>query len=116
MQERKERVTGLTQHELSAIVSLLAFYERHLWNFAAPSPKRTRQLTEIAFLSVKIPLLASTNVTAFTASEVAHIEEAIRRFSKQAREKIPPSASRDEVLASCEELRAYLVQSLTSAK
>ncbi len=113
MEEEKELIAGITLQHLTAISSILYFYERHLWNFAAPSPKRTRQLIEIQMLLVKMPLLATSKIGIFTPAEVGYMEAAIETLVKQAREKITQSENRDAVIASCEELREYLVKTLT---
>jgi hypothetical protein len=113
MEESKAPVTEITPNQLAAISYLLYFYEQHLWHFAAPSVKRTRQITEIQFLLVKMQLLASTKIGTFTPDEFAYIDTAIRVFTTQAREKIPPSESRDQILADCEELCQYLLKTLT---
>ena len=109
MEESGNPVTGMTRSHLNAISSILYFYERHLWNFAAPSVKRTRQMIEVQLLLVKIQLLSETDITALSRSEVGYIETAIHVFTAQAREKIPPTPQRDEVLVGCEELRKFLV-------
>jgi hypothetical protein len=108
MEESKTLLAGITPNQLAAISWLLYFYEQHLWRFAAPSVKRTRQITEIRFLLVKMQLLAPTKIGIFTPAEVCSIEAALRVFTAQAREKIPPSESREKVLADCEELCQYL--------
>lgn len=112
MEENQELVAGLTLNHLTAISSLLYFYERHIWNFGAPSPRRTRQLVEIQMLLVKMPLLATSKIGIFTPAEVGYMEAAIETFVKQARERIPQSESRDAVIESCEALREYLTKTL----
>jgi hypothetical protein len=67
---------------------------------------------EIQLLLVKMPLLATSKIGVFTPAEVGYIDEAIRVFITRAKEKIPPSESRDEVIVSREELRGYLVKTL----
>lgn len=114
MEDGKEPVAGLTLQHLIAISSILYFYERHLWNFTAPSVKRTKQLVEVQMLLVKMPLLAMSKTGVFTPSEIGYIESAINLFMAQAKGKIPQSENRDEVIESCEELREYLVSKFIS--
>jgi hypothetical protein len=113
MEEDGEKVVGLTQNHINAITCLLYFYEQHLWNFTAPSVKRTKQILEIQLLVVKIQLLSIGKIGTLTPDEVGYIDAAIRVFVSQATDKITQSASRDGVLESCEELRAYLRQIFT---
>jgi hypothetical protein len=115
MDDEQELVAGLTLQQLMAVSNILYFYERHIWHFATPTPKRTRQLVEIQMLLVKMPLLATSKIGIFTPSEVGYMEAAIEAFVKQAREKIPQSENRDAVIESCEELREYLVKALLPA-
>jgi hypothetical protein len=110
MEEDGEKIAGITPSELSAITHLLYFYERHLWNFIAPSAKRTKLIVEIQLLIVKVQLLASSKVGAFTPVEVGYIEAAISIFITQAKERVTQSESRDAVITSCVELREYLRQ------
>jgi hypothetical protein len=116
MDDGKELVAGLTMQQLMAISSILYFYERHIWHFATPTPKRTRQLVEIQMLLVKMPLLATSKIGIFTPSEVGYMEAAIETFVKQAKEKVAQSESRDAVIEGCEELREYLVKTLLPSK
>jgi hypothetical protein len=112
MEDGNELVAGLTLNQLTALSNLLYFYERHIWNFATPSPKRTRQLVDIQMLLVKMPLLATSKIGVFTQAEVGYMEAAIETFVKQSKERIPQSESRDAVIESCEELKNYLVKTL----
>lgn len=112
MEEGKELVAGMTLQHFTAISSILHFYQRHLWNFTAPSVKRTRQLVEIQLLLVKMPLLVTSKIGVFTPSEISYMESAISVFVAQAKAKIPQSENRDKVIKSCEELRGYLVNNL----
>lgn len=59
---------------------------------------------EIQLHLVKMLLLATSKVGVFTPSEIGYIDEAIRVFVARAKEKIPPSESRDAVIEDCEEL------------
>src|SRR5437763_10538614 len=74
MEEDGVLVAGVIQSHLSAISSLLSFYERHLWNFVTPSAKRTRQIVEIQLLIVKVQPLSSSKMGAFTSSEIGYEE------------------------------------------
>lgn len=112
MEEGQEQVAGLTLQQLMVLSNILYFYERHIWHFATPTPKRARQLLDIQLLLVKMPLLASSKIGIFTPAEVGYMEAAIETFVKQAREKIPQSENRDAVIEGCEELREYLVKAL----
>ena len=112
MEESKELVAGITQNHLNAISCLLYFYDRYLWNFMAPSPKRTRQILEVQLLLVKLQLLETAKIGTLTRSEVGYIESAINVFTTQAREKIVQTPSRDAVIENCEELRDYLLKTL----
>ncbi len=109
MEENGNLITGMTRSHLNAISCILYFYERHLWNFAAPSVKRTKQIIEVQLLLVKIQLLSETGIAALSRDDVGYIETAIHVFTAQAREKIPPTPQRDELLANCEDLREFLV-------
>lgn len=113
MEEDKELVAGITLNHLTAISSILCFYERHIWHFGAPSPKRNRQLVDIQLLIVKVSFLAMSKIGVFTSLEVGYMEAAIELFIKQAKDKIPRSENRDGVIESCEELLQYLKQTLT---
>ncbi|QBD75198.1 hypothetical protein EPA93_03990 [Ktedonosporobacter rubrisoli] len=110
MEESNEPVAGMTRSHLQAVSCILYFYERHLWNFTAPSVRRTRQIVEVQLLLVKLQLLPETGFTALNRSDVGYIEAAITVFTAQAREKIQQTPQRDEVLARCEELRTFLVE------
>src|SRR6266496_2122616 len=80
----------------------------------APSAKRSKQVSQVQFLLVKVSLPGSSRVAVLTYDEVACIDYALSVFTQQVREKIPQSISREGVLESCEGLREYLVKSLTS--
>lgn len=110
MEESNKPVPGMTRSHLQAISCILYFYERHLWNFTAPSVKRTKQIVEVQLLLVKIQLLPETGIAALNRSDVGYIEAAINTFTDQAREKIPQTPQRDAVLEACEKLRASLVE------
>ncbi|SRR5579875_1470137 len=112
MDEGKELFVGLTHQHLQAISAILYFYERHLWNFTAPSAKRTKQLTEIQLLLVKIQLLSIERIGSLTLEDIGYIDTAIRAFVIQAKEKIPQSESRDAVIDGCMEIREYLNRAL----
>jgi hypothetical protein len=116
MENGRDLVAGITQNHLNAITCILYFYDRHLWNFVAPSPKRTRQILEVQLLLVKLQLLATSKVGTLTPAEIGYIESAIKVFTTQAKEKTPQSESRDDVLASCEDLREHLVNNLIHIK
>jgi hypothetical protein len=89
--ETEKELVGITQNHLNAITCILYFYDRHLWNFMAPSPKRTRQILEVQLLLVKIQLLATSKIGTLTPAEVGYIESAIKVFTAQANQRtIPP--------------------------
>lgn len=66
MEESNEPVAGMTRNYLQAISCILYFYERHLWHFAVPSVKRTKQIIEVQLLLVK--LLPETGIAALRPS------------------------------------------------
>lgn len=108
MEENNQSVAVLGQNDLSALASVLYFYERWLQNTLAPSKKRSRHITEVHLLLVKVSRLGTTEVVTLTVDDVEHITSAIRVFSAQVRDKIPASKDRDGVLESCEGLRNYI--------
>lgn len=107
MEENHQPVAVLGQHDLSALASILYFYERWLQHTLAPSKKRSRQITEVHLLVVKVSLLGITNAATLTVEDVEHITSAISVFSAHVRNRIPASKDRDGVLESCEGLRNY---------
>lgn len=107
MEEHNPPVAVLGQQDLSALASILYFYERWLQNTLAPSKKRSRQIMEVHVLLVKVSLLGTTKGVTLTVEDVAHLTSALRVFSAHVRDKIPASKDRDGVLESCEALRNY---------
>lgn len=103
-------IAEISPNELNVLATILSFYEQHLLMRAAPSAKRTRQITEIQFLQVKLHLLASARAATLTFEELDCLDAALNTFSYQVRQKIPPSTNRDELLESCEGLRHYLAE------
>ena len=116
MDENNGPVAVLTPNDLHALSSILYFYERWLWSNLSPSAKRTKQVTEVQMLLVKVSLLGNAKITVLTLDEVEHITSAIRIFSTQLREKMPQSKNRDDVLESCEQLLSYIVTTFTPDK
>jgi hypothetical protein len=116
MEEREEVVAAMNPNDLNALASILFFYERYLWSFTAPSAARTRQITEIQFLLVKVQLLASTKAATLTFDEIDYIEAALRTFTSQMQQKMPQSKNRDDVLESCEGLREHLVNAFAPSR
>lgn len=112
MAEDKELVAGLTEQHVAIISCILYFYEQHLWRFAVPSVKRTRQISEAQFLMVKLQLLSIEKIGMLTDSEVQCINAAIVIFTRQAKERVVQSESRDKVIEGCEELREYIMNRL----
>src|SRR5690349_2935923 len=99
----EDKVIGkLTLNDLSVLSTMLQFYERYLWNTLAPSVKRTRQMTEIQLVIVKVYQLPQSPAMLLTVREMAYINAAITLFINQVKQRIEPPKNRDEVLASCE--------------
>jgi hypothetical protein len=109
-------IAEISPNELNVLATILSFYEHYLLRRAAPSAKRSRQITEIQFLQVKLQLLASAKAAVFTFEVLDCIDAAMNIFSSQVRQKIPPSKNRDEILESCEGLRAYLAKTFASLR
>lgn len=107
-EENHQPVAVLGQNDLSALVSVLSFYERWLQHTLALSAKRSRQITEVHVLLVKMSLLGTMKGVMLTVDDVEHITSALRVFSAHVRDKIPASKDRDGVLESCEGLRNYI--------
>jgi hypothetical protein len=114
VEENSGPVAAINPSDINALAHILSFYERWIVNTLAPSSTRNKQVSQIQFLLVKVSLLGSSKVAVLTYDEVACIDDALSVFTQQVREKIPQSKSREGVLESCEELREYLVKSLTS--
>ncbi len=114
MEENNGPVAAINPSDINALAHILSFYERWILNTLAPSAKRSKQVSQVQFLLVKVSLPGSSRVAVLTYDEVACIDYALSVFTQQVREKIPQSISREGVLESCEGLREYLVKSLTS--
>jgi hypothetical protein len=109
VEEREQQALAqLSPNDLSALSTILQFYERFLWNMTAPSAKRSKQIVEVQLLIVKLFQLPKRNAMVLTLSEVGYINSALQIFLSQVKQKIPPSRNRDEVLESCEWLREYM--------
>lgn len=100
--------------DLNTLAHILHFYERWMLNTMAPSAKRSKNLTEIQFLQVKLGLLSVNTGIKLTYDEVDHIIYAMQMFITQIKVKIPQSKSRDGVIISCEQLRMYIVSTFAS--
>ncbi len=99
-------ITGVVSpNDLAALRVILQFYERYLYNTAAPSAKRSRQVVEVYFLMVKLSFYAGATV--LTVDDVEHIKMALGTFIGQARLKVPGSPGRDEIVENCERLLTY---------
>lgn len=116
MKENTGPVATIGQNNLNALSNILYFYERWLWNTLAPSIKRSKQITEVQLLLVKVSLLGSSKIAPLTFDEAEYINSAIKVFEQHVRKKIPQSKDRDEVLTSCEGLRSYIVTTFTPVK
>jgi hypothetical protein len=113
VEERANQIAQLSLNELSALSAILQFYERYLWNTAAPSAKRSRQWVEVYALIVKLFLLPSEKAIVLTVDEVGYLKAALNIFTSQIVNTIPPSESRDGVLESCHQLQEYIVTVFT---
>lgn len=109
MEGSVQPVPRMTRSHLWAIISMLYFYERHLWHVTAPSAIRAQQIADIQLLRVKLQRLSDTPIVVLNRAEVGYIGTAITVFIAQAREKIPQTPQREEILAGCEALRSFLV-------
>lgn len=58
---------------------------------------------------MKLSLIGKSPIIALTVNEVEHINSSISTFTAQAREKIPQSQDRDEVIEGLEQLRQYFI-------
>jgi hypothetical protein len=113
VEEREAQIVQLSLNELYALSAILQFYERYLWNTAAPSAKRSRQWVEVYALIVKLFLLPSEKAIKLTVDEVGYLKAALNIFTSHVENKIPPSESRDGVLESCHQLQEYIVTIFT---
>ncbi|HJT57743.1 MAG TPA: hypothetical protein VJ761_14680 [Ktedonobacteraceae bacterium] len=116
MEEHNQPVATLSQNDLNALASILYFYERWLLHSMAPSAKRSKLIAEVQLLLVKVSFLGTARIAMLTFDEVEHITAAIRTFSAHVKKKIPPSKNREDVLASCEGLRSYIVATFAPDK
>jgi hypothetical protein len=110
VEEKGNMIAAINSNDLSALSNILYFYKRYLGRVVAPSTKRTRQVTEVQILLTKVQLLASAKAAVLTFDEVDHIDNAIKIFTSQVKNKIPQSKNRDDILESCEGLREYIVK------
>jgi hypothetical protein len=106
MEGERDMIAGVVSpNDLVALRVILQLYERHIWNTAAPSAKKSRQIVEIDFLVVKLSFYEGATV--LTVDDVERIKMALGTFIGQVRLKGLGSIGGDGVLESCEQLLAY---------
>ena len=98
-------VTGVRTNELCALAAILDYYGRHLWNHMAPSARRSRQQVELTALIVKLSLLPVGMATPLTSEELSYLKTSVDIFLRHVEEKLPLSSNRENILASCKQLR-----------
>lgn len=114
--EEDTPTAGIGLNDMQAVSDILTFYRRYLLATLVPSAKRSRQISTVQGLLVKVLVSGTSKVAVLTYAEVACINSAIAVFIAQVRAKIPASTQRDAVIESCEQLRAYIATTFTPKK
>ncbi len=114
--EEGKPVAVISPNDVQAVSDILTFYERYLLATLAPSAKRSRQVSDVRLLLVKVSRPGTSKIAVLTYTEIEYINSAIRVFIAQVRAKIPKSKNRDAVIESCEQLRAYIVTTFALKK
>jgi hypothetical protein len=108
-QKMKRVVMGVGQQDLTAVKHMLFFYGRYLRSGKLPVEQRHVSLDRLQLTLLKVELVLRGRVIMLSWEDLRLIEQVITTFVALVREKIEASPTRDEVLASCEQLREYLL-------
>lgn len=107
----KRVMMGIGADDLKAIKYILLFYGRYLQSGQADQARPAvdeRRINQIQLALLKIEQILSGQVIMLSWEELRLITEAIAAFTRLVRGKIAATQERDQVLASCEQLRGYL--------
>lgn len=107
--EEEKPIGLINSGDITALIHILYFHQRWMLTTLAPSAKRSKSISEIEFLTVKLSLLATSKAVILTYDEIEHIKYAIGNFISQVKAKMSQSKSRDEVIESSEQLRDFIV-------
>jgi hypothetical protein len=107
--EEEKPIGVISPGDITALIHILYFYQRWMLATLAPSAKRSRNVSEIEFLTVKLSLLATSKTVILTYDEVEHIKYAIGNFISQIKARMPQSKNRDAVIESSEQLRDFII-------